>query len=137
MSASASPGPTQAEGQTEVQRQASEVSRQILSEAGRSPKAALMALAAQLEAELRRLLREAEAPVVPETTWRDSAEFLRERGFPDELLRSMIRFRDIRNKIVHGYSIDDDNMLRAIDLGLRILNAVRAHRDDSRKAKGK
>jgi len=96
-----------------------------------------MALAAQLEAELRRLLREAEAPVVPETTWRDSAEFLRERGFPDELLRSMIRFRDIRNKIVHGYSIDDVNMLRAIDRGLRILNAVRAHRDDSRKAKGK
>jgi len=61
MSTSAFPVPVQAEGQAEVQPQVYDVPRQILAEAGTSPRAALMALAAQLESELRRLLQDAEA----------------------------------------------------------------------------
>jgi len=128
MSASVSPEAAQADGQTEVQRQTNDVTSRILAEAGTSPRAALMALAAQLEAELRRLLQEAHAPVRPTTTWRDSVAFLRQREFPEELLESMIRFRDIRNKIVHGYDASNEDVLRAIDVGLRILNAIRAQR---------
>lgn len=46
MSTSAFPEPVQAEGQAEVQPQVYDVPRQILAEAGTSPRAALMALAA-------------------------------------------------------------------------------------------
>jgi uncharacterized protein YutE (UPF0331/DUF86 family) len=135
--ASPSSEPAQAEWQAEVQRQVYDVTRQVLAEAGTSPKAALMSLGAQLESELRRLLQEAEAPVGPRTTWRDSVAFLRERGLPEELLESMMRFRNIRNKIVHGYDASDNDMLRAIDVGLRILNAMRAQQRSPRGPKGK
>jgi hypothetical protein len=111
---------------TGFDREAYEVTRQVLMEAGTSPKAALMSLAAQLEAELREILRKAGAPHGPRSTWRDSVAFLRQRGVPEELLDSMIRFRDVRNRIIHGHEADDDDVFRALDLGLRILNAVRA-----------
>jgi uncharacterized protein YutE (UPF0331/DUF86 family) len=111
---------------TDVEREVYDVTRQVLLEAGTSPKAALMSLAAQMEAELRDLLQKANAPVGPRTTWRDSVNFLRQRGVSADLLDSMIRFRDIRNRIIHGHEADDNNVLRALDLGLRILNAVRA-----------
>jgi uncharacterized protein with HEPN domain len=37
-----------------------------------------------------------------------------------------IYIRDIRNRIIHGYEAEDDDVLRALDLGLRVLNAIRA-----------
>jgi len=123
------PAPTQGQGVpplTDIEREVFDVTRQVLIEAGTSPKAALMSLAAQMEAELRKILQNAGAPSGPKTTWRDSVNFLRRRGVPAELLDSMIRFRDIRNRIIHGHEADDDDVLRALDLGLRILNAVRA-----------
>ena len=83
-------------------------------EAGTSPKAALMSLAAQLEAELREILRKAGAPHRPRSTWWDSVAFLRQHGVPEELLDSMIRFRDVRNSIIQGHEADDDDVLRAL-----------------------
>jgi hypothetical protein len=124
-----SPMPTQEHGVSplpDVERQVYDVTRQVLMEAGTSPKAALMSLAAQMEAELRDILLKAGAPSGPRTTWRDSVAFLRQRGVSGDLLDSMIRFRDIRNRIIHGHEADDDDVFRALDLGLRILNAVRA-----------
>jgi len=124
-----SPVPTQGQGVhplTEVEREVYDVTRQVLLEAGTSPKAALMSLAAQMEAKLREILRKAGAPSGPRTTWRDSVAFLRQRGVSADLLDSMIRFRDIRNRIIHGHEANDDDVFRALDLGLRILDAVRA-----------
>ncbi len=111
---------------TDVEREVYDVTRQVLMEAGTSPKAALMSLAAQMEAELREVLRRAGAPSGSRTTWRDSVAFLRRRGVSEELLDSMIRFRNVRNRIIHGHEADDDDVFRALDLGLRILYAVRA-----------
>lgn len=104
-----------------------DVTRQVLTEAGTSPKAALMLLASEMEAELRRLLESYGAPIGPRATYRDSIRFLQEQGeLPQEFLDSMIRFRDVRNRIIHGYEAEPDDILRAIDVGLRILGAIRA-----------
>jgi hypothetical protein len=36
------------------------------------------------------------------------------------------QFREVRNKLVHGYGADDDDVLRALDSGPRILRALNA-----------
>lgn len=121
---------------TDVQQQVFDVTRQVLAEAGTSPKAALMTLAAQMEAELRTLVQLAGGQVGTRTAFRDSLQWLRKLGVSDSLLESMLLFRDIRNKIIHGYDAADDDVLRAIDSGLRILHAlgdVRRERDDRRQ----
>ena len=102
------------------------VARQILAEAGSSPKAALMLLASEIEAELRRVLESRSADPGPRSTFRDSVRFLEQQeDFPQELLGLMLKFRDVRNRIIHGYEADPDDVLRAIDVGLRILSAIR------------
>jgi hypothetical protein len=110
----------------EQARQAFEANRQLLIDARLFPKATLMSLAAEMEADLRNLLEEAGAPVGPRTTFRDGVNFLRQREVPADLLDSLIRFRDIRNRIVHGHEADPDDVLRAIDLGMRLRNAIRS-----------
>jgi hypothetical protein len=109
-----------------AQQQVLDVVRQVLTEAGTSPKAALMSLAAEMEAALRTMLGRAGVPVGSKTTFRDSLSFLQQQGMPKDLVDAMIAFRNVRNRIVHGYAAQDDDVLRAIDIGLRILNQLRA-----------
>jgi hypothetical protein len=112
-----------------------DIARQVLAEAGSSPKAALMLLASEIETELRRLLESYGAPIGSKTTFRDSTRFLQEQGeLPREFLNAMIKFRDVRNRIIHGYEADPDDVLRAIDLGLGILRAIRALRRRDRES---
>ena len=85
-----------------------------------------MLLAAEIEAELRRLLQIAGAPVGSRTTFRDAVNYLRrQKGLSGDLLDSMLKFRDVRNRLIHGYEAKPDDVLRAIDSGLRILDAIR------------
>jgi hypothetical protein len=99
----------------------------VLAEAARSPKAALMLLGAEIERRLRPFLAatgfhhqvKSNAPLPDAvdaitTTWHLSTNF-----------RQSVRlFWDVREKIIHGYNVSDDDVLRAIDSGLLIMNAL-------------
>ncbi len=105
-----------------------DVSRKILQDAASSPKAALLILASELERELRRLLAS--------TGWdrgqrlvglRPGIDILAESNLIPANLGGAVRlFSEMRNRLVHGHSASDDDILRAIDSGLTILKAVRA-----------
>lgn len=45
---------------------------------------------------------------------------------PRHLAESVRSFWDIRNRLVHGYAASQDDILRAIDSGLTILQAIKA-----------
>jgi hypothetical protein len=112
----------------DIQREVFDVTRQVLAEAGSSPKAALMLLASQIEAELRGLVEETGGQLRPRSTFQDSVAYLRTLEVPESLVKSMLQFRGVRNHIIHGHEADEDNVIRAIDSGLRILNAIKALR---------
>jgi hypothetical protein len=100
----------------------------ILGEAAKSPKTALMLLAASLERELREILA---------VTGAHSGRFnlpakqivrtLAERGMiPENLSGTIDSFWQIRNRVVHGSAASDDDILRALDSGLSLLDLLRA-----------
>jgi hypothetical protein len=101
----------------------------ILSEAAKSPQAALIRLAAEIETEAIRILASvgrlggrANVPIM---------EALRELevqygGLPSSVIPAMKLFSDVRNRIVHGGGATNDQNLQAIDSGITILRALRA-----------
>lgn len=102
--------------------------QKILEEASKSPKAALLFLAAEVERELRRLLAS--------TGWHQGERVfgLRE-GFdilqridllPRHVASSVRLFSEMRNRLVHGADATSDDVLRAVDSGVTILKALRA-----------
>jgi hypothetical protein len=102
------------------------VARQILTEAGTSPKAALMLLAAEVEAEVRKVLTN---HGIRPTTRGNVLSALRELeghpAFPSEMRDLIPLFYRVRNQVVHGFDADPDDALRAVDIGLRLLSALR------------
>lgn len=101
----------------------------VLAEAGASPKAALVLLGSQLDHEVRRLLATArdEPGAGAAGSISDWVGALRASGaVPGEILDALVPFREIRNRITHGREADDDDALRAIDIGMRLLDALRA-----------
>jgi hypothetical protein len=97
------------------------VVRDVLDDAARSPRAALMALSAELERRSREVLasRGAEVP------WSGSFGQQIDRLDLSPPLREAAReFRHVRNRIVHGHAATDDDALRAIDLGIELLQAI-------------
>lgn len=105
------------------------VTRQILTEAGTSPKAALMLLSSEIEGEMRQVVES--IGVAPRSNSRplDMVRLLEQiPAVPREVRQLMFSFRDVRNRIVHGYQADPDDVLRAIDVGMQILSIVRSWR---------
>jgi len=103
--------------------------KSILSEAARSPKAALILLASEIEKEARRLLgsvghlngqRYVPLSQAMETLSRQFG------GLPGHVVNSLKFFGEARNKIVHGGKTEDEEVLRAIDSGVTILKALQA-----------
>jgi hypothetical protein len=101
----------------------------ILEEAGRSPKVALMLLSAELEREVRELL----ASLGSEHRSRHLSlrmglmELAKRTSLPQDTLRALNQFSEVRNLIIHGRGqVSDDEILRAIDSGLVILKSIRA-----------
>jgi hypothetical protein len=98
----------------------------LLREAARSPRAALMMLAAEIEQRLRQILAAAgwhqnirAAPLS------NAVELLRRQGsLPEHVSGSVKLFQDVRNRIVHGQNATDEDVLRAIDSGLTLLRAI-------------
>jgi hypothetical protein len=102
--------------------------RQIVREAARSPKAALISLAAELE----RLAREVLATtghlqgrrIVP--IQQAIAELHQAYGLPSHVPSSLKYFWEARNRLIHGGQGSDEDILRAIDSGISILKALQA-----------
>jgi hypothetical protein len=104
--------------------------RRILEAASRSPRLALLDLSVEIEQELRRLL----AATGWHTTLghdavsiRGIAERLAEMGVTSHSFAgSVAAFADMRNRLVHGRGIQDEELIRAIDIGNTILRTIRA-----------
>jgi hypothetical protein len=110
-----------------------DITRQILHEASRSPKVGLLLLATELEKELRNTLRR----LYPANNSSDSdpINFRRQMdelmtkqkdSLPAELAQSARLFIHARNRIVHGLEASPDQILGAIDSGLKILRSLKS-----------
>jgi len=108
----------------------SDFETRILEEAARSPRAVLMLLAAELEREAREVLLASGwfSPNKSPMSLRAAVQALDERvGLARGPLSSLSQFLEIRNTIVHGRAaVTDAEILRAIDIGLTIMRAIRA-----------
>jgi hypothetical protein len=120
------PAPTTKSGEEREAQEA--IVSKIIAEAGRSPRAALLLLANELE----RLARDMIATsghlggrsFVP---IHDAiAELDRMYGLPRHVPQSLKFFWEARSKLVHARDVGDDDILRAVDSGLTILKALQA-----------
>lgn len=103
--------------------------KEILLEAARSPKAALILLASNLEREARQLLASVGhlkgRRYVPLSK---SIEVLDKQfgGLPRHIPSSLNFFWEARNKLIHGGEASPEDILRAIDSGITILKALKS-----------
>jgi hypothetical protein len=98
----------------------------LLSNVSKSPKVTLMLLAAEIERRVRQILATTgwEQNIKPVPLSR-AVDGLRSQGsLPEHVGGSVKLFLDVRNKIVHGGSATDDDVLRAIDSGFTLLKAI-------------
>jgi hypothetical protein len=108
---------------------ADDSSIEILREANRSPKAALLLLAAELEREARQALASVGhlkgQKYVPLS---QALEVLQKQfgGLPGHIPSSLKLFWEVRSRLVHGGQAGEEEILRAVDSGLTILKALRA-----------
>lgn len=102
-------------------------SEEILREAARSPKAALLLLAAQLEKRVRELFASTGWGEGKHVRLHEAVEKLRRQGSLPEYVSDTFRlFVDVRNRLVHGHDATDEDILRAIDSGLLLLRSIEA-----------
>lgn len=100
----------------------------VLQIAASSPKAALLLLASELERTLTRLL--ANLGLLSGKDFVGFSEGIamlrRGGGIPPSLGASVDLFYRLRNRLVHGKAVNDDDVLRAIDSGISIYRALEA-----------
>jgi hypothetical protein len=94
--------------------------RHVLEEASKSPEVALIALSGNLEHRIRLLSAT--------TGWgsdqRDARHQVESMPLPDSLRAAVGDFWQVRNKVVHGGSATDREVLSAIDSGLTVYEAL-------------
>jgi hypothetical protein len=115
-------------GPAREQDKLDEYAHEVAAEAARSPKVALVLLSADIERNLRELLaatgwhrmrRVTSIPV--------GFEMLAEHApVSPEIRDAVLKFWNVRNKLVHGGRVADDDVISAIDSGLKILKAIAA-----------
>jgi len=101
-----------------------ESDEQALADAAKSPRVALVVLGTQIEHELRQLL--GAMGTVHGTRYTSLANALGRLQLPRDLGAALAQFWTVRNKLVHGSSVDPDDIARVLDSGLRILHSLRA-----------
>jgi hypothetical protein len=110
------------------QSEPADVVRNILDEASRSPKVALILLASEIEREVYQLL--ASMGLLSESRRASlfrAIEVLEQRGaLPRRITESVRSFWEIRSRLVHGRDATQDDIIRAIDSGLTILRTIQA-----------
>lgn len=102
----------------------------ILKESSKNPKIGMIMLSATIEKEMREWLYKTghykeniNLPV------RDQFIILSQKGLiPANTVSSVKIFFELRNKIVHGLHVaeDDKNIIRVIEIGITLLNAIRS-----------
>ncbi len=105
------------------QAAANRVENEVLDEAQQRPKLALMSLSAELDRLSREILAGSQDPAAWEG--RSLTEKLRRISLSPHVHAAAMQFMHVRSRIVHGHAATDDDALRAIDLGLTILDALR------------
>ena len=116
-----------AEAVSEEKSETDDVISQILADASRSPHSAFIRLAIEIERKWRILLAK--------TNWQNpryarsflaSVNYVEDRKYTSIALTSSLRaFWELRSSIVHGVkSINDDDLLRAIDSGIMIIKMI-------------
>lgn len=124
------PGAAEGQGLDDRISKQTHTEDQVLVEAGRSPRAALMLLSADIERELRFILLATNwASQMPRRTWtvQDAIPVLVAQGtLPGHIGNAVRSFVDVRNKIVHGGTAEEGDVLRAVDAGLTVLRTLRA-----------
>ncbi|HKH64524.1 MAG TPA: hypothetical protein VKA35_03575 [Solirubrobacterales bacterium] len=97
---------------------------QVIDDAAKSPVAALIGLSAAIERESREVLSSSAGEEGP-PAWSGSLLRQIERlDLSPGLREAAHEFRIVRNKIVHGQSASPEEALRAVDIGLELLNAI-------------
>jgi len=115
---------------TEKEQQRSDNSvREIVHEAARSPKAALILLATEIEREARQVMASVgllkgrrHVPFTQALNELDSQY----GGLPGHVSSGIKHFWDVRNRLIHGGEADEANILSAIDSGVTILRSLQA-----------
>ncbi|OFC70940.1 hypothetical protein [Alteromonas confluentis] len=100
----------------------------IIHEASKSPKAALILLAAEIEKEAKQTLASiGKLKGRKSVSLRQAIDELDSHyGLPRHISSSLRLFWETRNKIIHGGETDERNILSAIDSGVSILKSLRA-----------
>jgi len=100
----------------------------IIHEAARSPKAALILLAAEIEKEAKQTLASiGKLKGRKSVNLRQAIDELDSHyGLPKHISSSLRLFWETRNKIIHGGETDERNILSAIDSGVSILKSLQA-----------
>jgi hypothetical protein len=96
----------------------------VLSDAAMSPRLGLVTLSGELEKTVRRILASSQGP----ETWerRSLPQMIAGMQLPENVRRGVTQFYAVRNKLVHGRNVDDEDVVRALDSGLKLLGALRA-----------
>ena len=101
--------------------------REVLADAARSPKSALMLLATAIDREMREILTAKVDPKRLEEPGRTYRETLDRLDLPPEIKEAVRQFNEVKDRIVHGPLVTDNEALRAIDSGITILNALKSY----------
>jgi hypothetical protein len=101
---------------------ATESSEIVLAEARQSPKLALITLAALIEREARFVLASSADP----RNWlgRSLGHMVNRLNLSPATQEAVDEFRRVRNRIIHGGGAGEDEIIRALDSGLKILRAI-------------
>lgn len=102
--------------------------RAIIHEAARSPKAALILLATDIEKEAKQTLASnGKLKGRKNISLKHAVDELDSHyGLPKHVSSSLRLFWETRNKIIHGGDADDRSILSALDSGVSILKSLRA-----------
>ena len=100
---------------------------EVLREANLSPRLGLMLLSAKIERAARELAA-ADTSLPGLTGPRSLTIIVRQlvagERLPQEAAEALYLFTRVRNRIVHGHDADDDEVVRAIDSGTRLLRLL-------------
>jgi hypothetical protein len=100
----------------------------VLTEAARSPKVGLLLLGAEIDRAVRDVstglgLTDNRRPLPLQR----ASEILAQRGaLPTSLLEAVQQFNSLRSRLVHGVDADPNDVLKAIDSGVLILQTLRS-----------
>jgi len=103
--------------------------KQVLEEASRSPRVALLTLSGYIEIAARKALASTGTLYSNQSVFLDDVlEKVNAKlgGLPNHVLSSIKLFNDVRNKIVHVRGATEDDIISALDSGISILRSLKA-----------